>query len=138
VGNPFAISPLKEGSVILDIGCGAGFDLAVASRLVGETGRVFGVDLTPEMVERARANLADLEVKNGEVILVSSEQLPFAATAFDVVISNGVINLSPGKPGLFTEIYRVLKPGGHLQFVDIILENELPPHLAAGVESWSQ
>lgn len=138
VGNPFAVSPIKEGSVVLDIGCGAGFDLIVASRLTGDTGRVYGVDLTPEMVARAQANLAALGIKNAEVILISSEQLPFPDNSVDVVISNGVINLSPDKPRLFAEIYRVLKLGGRLQFADIILERELPPQLAAGVESWSQ
>ncbi|EKD35521.1 MAG: hypothetical protein ACD_75C01875G0002 [uncultured bacterium] len=138
VGNPFAVSPLGEGSIILDIGCGAGLDLIVASRLTGDTGRVYGVDLTPEMVERAQANLAALGIKNAEVILISSELLPFQDNSFDGVISNGVINLSPEKPRLFAEIYRVLKPGGRLQFADIILERTLPLHLAASVESWSQ
>jgi ubiquinone/menaquinone biosynthesis C-methylase UbiE len=138
VGNPFSLSPIGVGDVVLDIGCGAGLDLAVASRLVEETGRVYGVDLTPEMVARARTNLAGMGVKNGEVILVSSERLPFVHDFFDVVISNGVINLSPDKPRLFSEIFRVLKPGGRLQFIDIVLEKELPSHLAAGVESWAQ
>ncbi len=77
-------------------------------------------------------------VANTEVLLVASEQMPFTDDTFDVVISNGVINLSPDKPNLFAEIYRILKPGGRLQFADIILEKNLPPHLAANVESWSQ
>ncbi|KJR98854.1 MAG: hypothetical protein VR65_18785 [Desulfobulbaceae bacterium BRH_c16a] len=138
VGNPFAVSPIKKGSIVLDIGCGAGFDLVVASRLTGETGRVYGVDLTPEMVARAQANLAAIAVDNIEVIHVSSESLPFADNTFDVVLSNGVINLSPDKPQLFAEIHRVLHPGGRLQFADIILEKMLPPQLAGDVESWSQ
>jgi arsenite methyltransferase len=138
VGNPFVIDRIEKGSTVLDIGCGAGFDLYVASCLVGAHGKVFGVDLTEEMVDRARANLAAMQVLNAEVHLISSEQLPFADDTFDVVISSGVINLSPYKPRLFAEIYRILKRGGRLQFADIILEKELPPHLATNVESWSQ
>lgn len=138
VGNPFAVAPLAVGSVILDIGCGAGFDLACASRLVGTAGRAYGIDLTPEMITRAEANLAAMEIHNAEVMVVSSELLPFPDATFDTVISNGVINLSPNKPLLFAEINRVLKPGGRLQFADIVLERELPPHLAVNVESWSQ
>jgi ubiquinone/menaquinone biosynthesis C-methylase UbiE len=105
---------------------------------VGAEGKVFGVDLTEEMVDRARANLTVMQIKNAKIHLVSSENLPFENDTFDVVISNGVINLSPDKPGLFAEIYRVMKPGGRLQFADIILERKLPPHLATSVESWSQ
>ena len=138
VGNPLAIDQIESGSTVLDIGCGAGFDLYIASCQVGSTGTVIGVDLTPEMVDRARKNLTAAKVANTEVLLVASEQMPFADTAFDVVISNGVINLSPDKPALFAEIYRILKPGGKLQFADIILEKNLPPHLATNVESWSQ
>lgn len=138
VGNPFAIDRVEEGSTVLDIGCGAGFDLFVASQLAGPHGKVFGVDLTKEMTDRAQANLDLMDVKNYEMHNISSEQLPFPDNSFDVVISNGVINLSPDKPRLFAEIYRVLKNGGRLQFADIILEKQLPPHLAAGVESWSQ
>ena len=138
VGNPFAVAPLEEGGVILDIGCGAGFDLACAARITGAAGRVYGVDLAPEMVERAAANLAAMGITNAFVQTVASETLPFPDATFDTVISNGVINLSPDKPRLFTEIYRVLKPGGRLQFADIVLEKELPPHLAVNVESWSQ
>lgn len=138
VGNPFSVAPLKEGSVILDIGCGAGFDLACASRGTGAAGRLYGVDLSPEMVKRATANLAAMGITNAEVMLISSELLPFPDDTYDAVISNGAINLSPDKPRLFQEIHRVLKQGGRLQFADIILEKELPPHLLAGVESWSQ
>lgn len=138
VGNPFAIDRVEKGSTVLDIGCGAGFDLLVASQLVGPNGKVVGVDLTKEMVDTAHANLDAMEIGNYEIHHISSEQLPFANNSFDVVISNGVINLSPDKPRIFAEIYRVLKKGGRLQFADIILEKELPPHLIASVESWSQ
>ena len=138
VGNPFAIDQIVEGNYVLDIGCGGGFDLWIASRLTGEKGRVFGVDLTEEMVFKAQSNLEGLQIKNAEIHLISSEQLPFTDNTMDRVISNGVINLSPDKPKLFAEIYRVLKPGGQMQFADIILERELPQNLSTGVESWSQ
>jgi SAM-dependent methyltransferase len=138
VGNPFTIERIEESTTVLDIGCGAGFDLLVASQLVGPSGKVVGVDLTKEMVDKARANLESMQIKNYEIYHISSEQLPFADNSFDVVISNGVINLSPDKPRIFAEIYRVLKKGGRLQFADIILEKELPSHLMASVESWSQ
>ncbi len=138
VGNPFTIDRIENGTTVLDIGCGSGFDLYVASRLVGEKGKVSGVDLTNEMVDRARANLATMQVTNAEINLVSSELLPFADNTFDRVISNGVINLSPDKASLFSEIHRVLRPRGKLQFADIILDKPLPPHLTTNVESWSQ
>ncbi|MCP4338290.1 MAG: methyltransferase domain-containing protein [Desulfobulbaceae bacterium] len=138
VGNPFVIAPIAKGCSVLDIGCGAGFDLYVASQQVGTKGKVCGIDLTEKMVSRAQANLTAMQVGNAEVHLVSSEQLPFADASFEVVISSGVINLSPDKQRLFAEIHRILKPEGRLQFADIILEKELPPHLAASVESWSQ
>jgi ubiquinone/menaquinone biosynthesis C-methylase UbiE len=138
VGNPFAIELIEEGCNVLDVGCGAGFDLYIASQLVGDQGSAFGVDLTEEMVDKARINLGNQQVKNAEVHQISSEKLPFSDGSIDVVISNGVINLSPDKSRLFAEIFRVLKPGGRLQFADIILEKELPPDLAASVESWSQ
>lgn len=138
VGNPFAISPLQKGSTTLDIGCGAGFDLYVASFQVGKHGKVIGVDLTEEMVVKARYNMEKLGVSNAEVHLVSTKDFPFEESTFDAVLSNGVINLSPEKKKLFSEIFRVLKPGGRLQFADIILKKKLPSHLAASVESWSQ
>lgn len=138
VGNPLAIEPITEGSQVLDIGCGAGFDMFIASRMVGDTGRVIGVELSKEMAARARSNLATLRVVNFDIAELSSEELPYPDSSFDVVLSNAAINLVPNKPKLFVEIFRVLKPGGRLQFADIILEKELPPHLAVGVESWSQ
>lgn len=138
VGNPFAIAPIAPGSAILDIGCGAGIDLIVARRLTGDGGRVCGVDLTPSMLERARANFAAVAISDIEVQLVDSAILPYPDDTFDVVISNGVINLSPAKPQLFAEILRVLKPHGRVQFADIILERPLPPALVASPESWAQ
>jgi SAM-dependent methyltransferase len=138
VGNPFSIDRIEEGTTVLDVGCGAGFDLLVALQLVGPSGKVVGVDLTKEMIDKARANLESMQIKNYELHRISAEQLPFADNSFDVVISNGVINLSPDKPRIFAEIHRVLKKGGRLQFADIILEKQLPPQLTASIESWSQ
>ena len=138
VGNPFAIKRILPGSKILDLGCGCGFDMTVASELTGANGEVVGVDLTAEMVDRARSNLSISKAVNCTVIHIASENLPFNNETFDVVISNGVINLSPAKKYLFNELYRVLKKGGSLQIADIILNKDLPPHLAGGVESWSQ
>jgi arsenite methyltransferase len=138
VGNPFSLGAIPPGSVILDIGCGAGFDLFVASTLTGGNGHVFGVDLTYAMAARAQANLSSLTVNNADILNACGDSLPFVDNSFDVVISNGAINLSPEKPKLFAEIHRVLKPGGRLHFADIILDGHLPPHLSTGVESWSQ
>jgi arsenite methyltransferase len=106
--------------------------------LVGGKGRFYGIDLTEEMVQRARVNLALAGVTNFEIKKVDSEIIPYDDSAFDVVISNGVINLSPNKETTFKEIYRVLKTGGKLQVADIMLEQELPANLAGSAEAWSQ
>jgi SAM-dependent methyltransferase len=138
VGNPFSLGNIGYGATVLDFGCGAGFDLFVASRLVGEGGKVCGIDLTEDMVVRARENLALAGLTNFEIKKVDSETIPYDEHSFDVVISNGVINLSPRKESCFAEIYRVLKPGGVLQFADVVLENDLPASLAGSAEAWSQ
>ncbi len=138
VGNPFSLGRINPGSALLDFGCGAGFDLFVASKLVGNKGRVCGIDLTEEMVQRARETLALAGVTNFEIKKVDSEVIPYDDRSFDVVISNGVINLSPSKETAFREIHRVLKPGGKLQFADVVVENELPADLAGSAEAWSQ
>ena len=138
VGNPFSIAEIKQGSVVLDVGSGAGFDLVVASRLTGPGGQIYGVDLTKEMVDRANENLEKIGVSNVEILHVESEEIPFKDNMFDVVISNGVINLSPCKQDLFKEIHRVLKPGGQLQFADIVAKKKLPSTLTSSLESWSQ
>ncbi len=138
VGNPFSLGEIRHGDVVLDFGCGGGFDLFVASSLVGGSGRVCGIDLTEEMVKQARDNLTGANITNIEIRKVDSEDIPYADHTFDVIISNGVINLSPGKNICFREIYRVLKPGGRIQFADVILENELPAELSGSIEAWSQ
>jgi len=138
VGNPFSLGVIGPGSAVLDFGCGVGFDLFVASKLVGEDGRLCGIDLTEEMAQRARENLALAGVHNFEIKTVDAEAIPYDDHSFDFVISNGVINLSPCKQTIFREIYRVLKPGGKLQFADVVLESELPAALSGSAESWSQ
>ncbi len=138
VGNPFSLGKLQHGEMVLDLGCGAGFDLFVASKLVGDSGRVYGVDLTDEMVARAKNNLADSNSSNVEIKKVDSESIPYPDDTFDVVISNGVINLSPCKDICFKEIHRVLKPGGRFQFADVVLESALPAGLSGSLDAWSQ
>jgi arsenite methyltransferase len=138
VGNPFSLFSIQPGSIILDVGCGAGFDLSVASRLTGPAGMVYGVDLTEAMATRARENLQKAGITNVRVQQVGSESLPFHDNTFDAVVSNGVINLSPDKDTLFREINRVLKPGGWFGFADVVLEKELPPGMAGSAEAWSQ
>ena len=137
VGNPFTLGPIGAGEAVLDLGCGAGFDLIVASRLVGPGGRVCGIDLTPEMVDKARQTLERAGVRNAEVRVAGAEAIPYADAAFDVVLSNGVLNLSPRKVTLLREIHRVLRPGGRLQFADIVLNEELPAEVAASPQAWS-
>jgi ubiquinone/menaquinone biosynthesis C-methylase UbiE len=126
VGNPFSLGEISQGATVLDIGCGAGFDLFCAARAVGPTGKVIGIDLTPEMVDRATVNLTRAGIANVEIHNASVEQIPLPNETVDLVISNGVLNLSPDKERTFSEIARVLKPGGVLQFADIVLSQELP------------
>lgn len=137
VGNPVALGAIGEGETVLDIGCGAGFDLHLASKQVGPSGRVFGIDLTHEMVEAATDNSARSGLTNVDVRAGSSEALPFAADSVDVVLSNGVFNLSPDKRLTFEQVFRVTRPGGRLQFADIVLDDELPADIVGSLEAWS-
>ncbi len=138
-GNPQAIATLKEGDVVLDLGAGAGFDLFLVSKKVGARGRAIGVDMTPEMVKRARGNVAGWQRTSGlanvEFRLGEIEHLPVADSSVDVVISNCVLNLSPDKPQVWREIARVLKPGGRVAVSDLALLRPLPPAVVAMVDA---
>lgn len=138
VGNPFAISPLTVGASVLDVGCGAGVDLIFAREYVGEEGRVCGIDLSEEMVNRAQALLEWMGADQFTVQQVTSETMPFEDKSFDHVISNGVINLSPAKLKLFRELHRVLKAGGTLQFADVILKEEQSQGPPGSLDDWAQ
>ncbi len=135
-GNPTALTNLAPGEIVLDLGSGAGLDVFIAARKVGPTGRAIGVDMTPEMVSRARANAAKAEVANAEFRLGEIENLPVADGSVDVVISNCVINLSPHKERVFREIARTLKPGGRVAVSDMALRRPLPEEVRKDVEAY--
>lgn len=135
-GNPVAIASLKEGEVVLDLGSGAGFDAFLASPRVGKTGKVIGVDMTPEMIKKARANASKGNYKNIEFRLGEIEKLPVEDNSVDVIISNCVINLSPDKESVFKEAFRVLKPGGRLMVSDLVLRKALPEIIKQSVEAY--
>jgi SAM-dependent methyltransferase len=138
-GSPTAIAALRPGEVVLDLGSGAGMDAFLAGPRVGAQGRVIGVDMTADMLAKARANVAAYErrsnLSNVEFRLGEIEHLPVADASVDVVISNCVINLSPDKPQVWREIARVLKPGGRVAVSDLALERPLPPEITASVEA---
>ncbi len=136
-GNPLAFAALKPGDVVVDLGSGAGFDCFLAARQVGDSGRVIGVDMTPEMLDRARANAAADGYANVEFRMGEIENLPVADGTADMVISNCVINLSTDKPRVFREALRVLKPGGRLMVSDLVLERPLPGSVRRSVEAYA-
>ncbi|NUB93313.1 arsenite methyltransferase [Haloterrigena sp. SYSU A558-1] len=125
-GNPVSISNLEAGETVLDLGSGGGFDCFLAAREVGSGGRVIGVDMTPEMLERARENASDSELENVEFRLGEIEHLPVADATVDTIVSNCVVNLSPDKVQVFAEVYRALRPGGTLAISDLVATEPLP------------
>lgn len=135
-GNPTALADLKPGETVLDLGSGAGIDCFLAARWVGPAGRVIGVDMTPEMVERARANAIRGGYSSVEFRLGEIENLPVADSSVDVIISNCVINLSTDKPRVFREAFRVLRPGGRLLVSDLVLTRPLPPEISQSLDAY--
>ena len=136
-GDPITLASLEPGQTVLDLGSGAGLDCFFAARKVGETGKVIGVDMTPEMLEKARSsakrmNLANVEFRQGFI-----EDLPVESGTVDVIISNCVINLSPNKSRVFNETFRVLKPGGKLAVSDIVTDGELPDAVKKSLSAWA-
>ncbi len=135
-GNPVAIASLKNGETVLDLGSGAGFDCFLAAKKVGKNGKVIGVDMTPEMIEKARENAEKGNYNNVEFRLGEIEHLPAADNSIDAVISNCVVNLSPDKEQVIKEAYRVLKPGGRIAISDLVLLRELPEKIRNSIEAY--
>jgi len=137
VNNPFSMGELKPGEHVLDIGSGAGFDSILAAQMVGPNGQVTGVDMTPEMREKARANAELVGLANVEFVDGLAERIPLPDGSIDVVISNGVINLCPDKLGVYNEIHRVLRPGGRVQIADVVVQKPLPEDAVADIDLWT-
>ncbi|MBI5594059.1 MAG: methyltransferase domain-containing protein [Deltaproteobacteria bacterium] len=138
VGNPFSLGAIRSGDVVLDIGCGAGVDTILAAMMTGPEGRVVGVDIVPEMLQRAENNLKRVDLKNVTFQSATGEHLPFPDDYFDVVLSNGVINLIPDKDAAMREIMRVLKAGGRLMIADQVMAGGTPKSLKDRISSWFQ
>ncbi|MCH8286564.1 methyltransferase domain-containing protein [candidate division KSB1 bacterium] len=136
-GNPFRMEKLKPGEKVVDMGCGAGFDSFIAARMVGPDGQVIGVDMTPEMLEKAQNSLQSPSVSNIEFRLGYAEELPVSDNWADVVISNGVLNLTPDKSATLRQLNRVLKPGGCLKFADIMVEKPVPHEAKEEIDLWT-
>jgi arsenite methyltransferase len=137
VANPFSLGALRPGERVLDVGCGAGMDTLIAAQMVGSQGHVTGIDMTPEMLAKARAATAQLGVDNVDFVEGEIEHLPFADETFDVVISNGVIDLVPDKSAVFSEIFRVLEPGGRIQIADVSIQKPVSEEGRRNIDLWT-
>jgi arsenite methyltransferase len=137
VANPFALGRLAEGERVADLGCGAGTDSLVAAQMVGQNGHVTSIDMTPEMLEKARAATAELGLTNIDFLEGEIEQLPLANDSVDVVISNGVIDLVPDKDAVFAEIFRILRPGGRMQVADVTIQKPVSEEGRRDIDLWT-
>ncbi len=137
VANPFSLGRLARGERVLDLGCGAGTDSLVAAQMVGPEGRVTGIDMTPEMLGKARAAAEELGVENVEFVESEAERLPFPDGGFDVVLSNGVIDLIPDKDAVFAELFRLLAPGGRIQVADVTIQNPVSEEGRRDIDLWT-
>jgi len=137
VANPFSLGRLASGERVLDLGSGAGTDSLVAAQMVGESGRVTGIDMTPPMLAKARTAAAEMRLEHVEFVEGEAEQLPFGDDSFDVVISNGVIDLIPDKAAVFTQLFRVLAPGGRMQIADVTIQNPVSAEGRRNIDLWT-
>ncbi|MEE8420242.1 MAG: methyltransferase domain-containing protein [Dehalococcoidales bacterium] len=136
-GNPFSLGAIKPGGKVVDVGCGAGFDSLIAARMVGDSGQVISVDMTPEMLEKGLAASKEAGLNNIDFRAGVAEELPVDDNWADVVISNGAVNLCPDKLAVFREMYRVLKPGGRIQIADILVEKPVPEEAKEDIDLWT-
>jgi len=137
VANPWELGRLSPGERVLDLGSGAGTDSLIAAQMVGEQGHVTGIDMTPEMLSKARAAAAEMGASNVKFVESEAERLPFPDARFDVVISNGVIDLIPDKDAVFAELYRVLAPGGRIQIADVTIQNPVSAEGRRNIDLWT-
>ena len=137
MANPFSIHPVSDGERVVDVGTGAGLDSFIAGGLVGSTGQVIGVDMTDEMLDKARSNLEVLDLPHVEIRYGLAEELPIDDGWADVVMANGVFNLCPDKQAVFEEVLRVLRPGGRVQFADIANGNSVPEEAVRDIDLWT-
>lgn len=137
VANPWTMGRLVKDERVLDLGSGAGTDSLIAAQMVGPGGRVTGIDMTPQMLAKARAAAAEMNAANVEFVEADAERLPFVEESFDVVISNGVIDLIPDKDAVFSEIQRVLTPGGRIQIADVTIQNPVSEEGRRNIDLWT-
>ncbi len=137
VANPFSLGALSPGERVLDLGCGAGTDSLVAAQMVAPGGSLIGIDMTSEMLAKARASAREMGAANVEFVEGEAEELPFGEAEFDVVISNGVIDLIPDKDAVFSEILRVLRPGGRVQIADVTIQSPVSEEGRRKIDLWT-
>jgi arsenite methyltransferase len=137
VANPWVLGRLSPGERVLDLGCGAGTDSLVAAQMVGADGHVTGIDMTPEMLVKARSAAAELGAANVDFVEGEIEELPFPDESFDVVVSNGVVDLVPDKDAVFAELHRVLRPGGRIQIADVTIQNPVSEEGRRNIDLWT-